>query len=65
MRKVTKFTITCYGKTESYPESKRKEMMDYYLEGMMCCDGSERDRYSRIYADLVSGARHCFDESFL
>ena len=59
---MKKFTITCYRKTKSYPESKRKEMMDYYLEGMMCCDGSERERYSRIYADLASGASHCFDE---
>lgn len=61
---MKKFTITCYGETESYPESKRKEMMDFYLEAMMCCDGSERDRYSHVYADLASGAKHCFDDSF-
>ena len=61
---MKKFTITCYGKTKSYPESQRKAMMDSYLEGMACCDGSERDRYSHVYADLAAGMEHCFDQSF-
>ena len=41
------FTITCYGKTKRYPESKREEMMKEYRMGMIACEGSERDR-SRI-----------------
>lgn len=61
---MKKFTITCYGKTKSYPESQRKAMMGFYLEGMACCDGSERDRYSHVYADLAAGMEHCFDQSF-
>ena len=61
---MKKFTITCYGKTESYPESQRKEMMNYYLEGMACCEGSEQERYARIYSDLAAGMQHCFDLSW-
>ena len=59
---MKKFTITCYGKTKSYPESQRKEMKDYYLEGMACCEGSEQERYANIYTDLAAGREHCFDD---
>lgn len=61
---MKKFTITCYGKTESYPENQRKEMMNYYLEGMASCEGSEQERYARIYTDLAAGMQHCFDLSW-
>ena len=61
---MNRFTITCYGKTKSYSESQRKEMMNYYLEGMACCDGSEQERYAHIVADLAAGMHHCFDLSW-
>ena len=38
-------------------------MMNYYLEGMACCDGSEQERYAHIVADLAAGMHHCFDLS--
>lgn len=56
------FTITCYGRTERYDESRRLAMMDFYLEGMLCCDGSEQERYANIYADLAAGSEHCSDQ---
>ncbi|MCQ2191424.1 MAG: hypothetical protein MJZ23_00995 [Paludibacteraceae bacterium] len=56
------FTITCYGKTKTYPESKRKKMMNEYMLGMLSCDGSEKDRYTNIYLDLLSGKKNCTDE---
>ncbi len=59
---MKKFTITCYRETKTYPESKRKEMMNYYLEGMMCCEGSEQERYTHVYLDLAAGLEHCTDE---
>ena len=59
---MKKFTITCYRKTKSYPESQRQEMMNYYLEGMACCEGSEQERYAHLYCDLAAGKEHCFDE---
>ncbi len=61
---MKRFTITCYGNTETYPEIRREEMMNYYLEGMACCEGSEQERYARIYSDLAAGMMHCFDLSF-
>jgi hypothetical protein len=59
---MKKLTITCYGKTEKYPEGQRKKMMEYYLEGMASCEGSEQERYTHIYLDLASGQEHCFDQ---
>lgn len=55
------FTITCYGKTKRYPESKREAMKHEYMMGMAMCDGSEKDRYTNIYLDLASGAKSCSD----
>lgn len=54
-------TIKCYDKVETYPESKRKELEAYYLEGMMACEGSEQERYTNIYCDLMSGKSLCKD----
>ena len=61
-KRMKKITITCYRKTKSYPESQRKKMQDFYLEGMACCEGSEQERYAHIYTDLAAGKEHCFDE---
>lgn len=51
-------TITCYGVTEKI---KRQDAIEKYLEGMMCCDGSERERYTNIYIQLIAGNKHCTD----
>lgn len=55
------FTITCYGKTKTYKESQRKKMTKEYETAMLSCDGSEADRYSNIYQDLVAGEKECMD----
>lgn len=47
------FTIICYRKTKTYPESQRNKMV--------CCDGSEADRYRSIYGDLIAGDKECMD----
>lgn len=52
-------TIKCYGKEE---QMEREEAKAFYLEGMMCCDGSERDRYTNIYLQLLDGNDYCSDE---
>lgn len=57
------FTITCYGETETYPESKREEMKKFYLDGMLECDGSERERYANIYVGLCYGKKEISDEN--
>ena len=55
------FTITCYGKTKTYKESQRKKMTREFETAMLCCDGSEAERYSNIYQDLIAGEKECMD----
>ena len=47
-------TITCYDKTE---KRKRGEAINFYTEGMLCCEGSERDRYASIVTGLNLGLK--------
>ena len=58
---VSTFTITCYGKTKTYKESQRNKMAKEYKTAMLCCDGSEAERYSNIYQDLIAGEKECMD----
>ena len=51
--------ITCYGKTE-YAE--RKKAISFYLDCMRHSEGSERDRYTNIYIQLLDGLDECSDE---
>ena len=55
------FSITCYGKTKIYKESQRKKMTKEYETAMLCCDGSEAERYSNIYQDRIAGEKECMD----
>ena len=52
MRKSDIVTVTCYGRTETMTRGKA---MAKYLEGMMCCGGSEQERYATIYYRLAAG----------
>lgn len=54
-----KVKITCYRQTETMV---RKKAIDEYYEGMVCCDGSEAERYTRIYCQLMEGRMECSDE---
>lgn len=51
-------TIHCYNQVE---KMTRKEAIAKYLEGMRECEGSERERYTNIYFDLIDGKMECFD----
>ena len=55
-------TVTCYRKTETMT---RKEAIEKYQEGMMCCDpgSSECERYTTIYCKLMEGEREVSDEA--
>ena len=53
-------TTVCYGEKKVW--DSRKEAMDFFYEGMLCCEGSERDRYTNIYCKLADGARYATDE---
>lgn len=50
--------VTCYGTTKEY---ERKEAIKRFLEGMMCSEGSERERYTNIYLGLLQGLKEVSD----
>lgn len=58
MSKKDIVTIICYGKET---KMEREEAKALYLEGMMCCEGSEQERYANIYAELMAGFSVCTD----
>ena len=51
-------TITCYRQTE---KMVRKDAMKEYLEGVLCCEGSEQERYANILRQLFMGYMECND----
>ena len=58
-KKVDLVVVTCYGKSEV---RERSEAIAFFFEGMACCDGAERERYTDIYIQLVDGAKEASDE---
>lgn len=36
-------------------------MIKEFETAMLCCDGSEAERYRNIYGDLVAGEKECMD----
>mgnify|MGYP007013864716 CR=1 FL=1 len=51
--------IICY-RRES--EMERQDAIREFTEGVMVCNGSERDRYMNILLDLMAGMKVCRDE---
>ncbi len=51
-------TITCYRQTKTM---HRQQAIAEYQEAMLCCEGSEAERYSNIYFQLLEGRKHCCD----
>ena len=60
IRKVDGVITVCYGQREYW--RSRKEAADYFLEGISASGGSECERYSKIYAELICGKKVCSDE---
>jgi len=52
-------TTVCYGDVRNW--NTMDEALSYFLEGMVCSDGSERDRYATIYSKLKSGMMFATD----
>ena len=52
-------TIICYRQEE---KMTRREGLEKYFEGMMYCEGCERERYTNIFQQLMMGAMVCCDE---
>lgn len=51
--------VTCCGKTETMT---RKDAIALYTDGVICTEGSEQQRYSKILAELMAGCTECSDE---
>ena len=50
--------VTCYGQTKTW---EREDAIRYYQSGAMFCDGSERERYTNIYFQLLEGKKEVSD----
>lgn len=55
-------TVMCYDKEEIWGD--RKEAIDFFLECMSFSDGAERERYSAILEQLMTGNTYCTDEYY-
>ena len=60
IRKVNGAITICYGHREYW--KSRKEAADHFFEGLCATEGSECERYSKIYAELIRGETVCSDE---
>ena len=60
IRKVNGAITICYGHREYW--RSRKEAADFFFEGLCATEGSESERYSKIYAELICGKTVCSDE---
>ena len=60
VKKLDTVTVITYGQKQIW--DSRAEAIAFYLEGMMNCEGAERDRYTNIYLALISGEKVCKDE---
>lgn len=55
-------SVMCYDNEEIWGD--RKEAIDLYLECMSFSDGAERERYSAILEQLMTGNTYCTDEYY-
>ena len=60
VRKLDTVKTLCYGKEEVW--DSRDEAMAFFLEGMISSEGSECERYTKIYTELSMGKSVCTDE---
>lgn len=54
-----KVSVKCYRKVE---KMTRAEALKTYYDGMICCDGSESERYANIFSQLLAGEKFVSDE---
>ena len=50
----------CYGKSDIWESREKAEQ--FFLEAMISCEGSECERYTKIYTELKMGKTICTDE---
>ena len=55
-----KVTVTCYGKTKTYPN--RQAALKFYKDCYHHSEGCERERYVKIFMQLLDGKKSASDE---
>ena len=60
VKKLDSVVVITYGQKQIW--DSREEASRFFFEGMMECEAAERDRYAKIYADLILGLPVCTDE---
>lgn len=58
-KRLDSVKVTCYGKEEIW--DSRADAIKFYHEAMAACEGSEKDRYTNIYIQLLEGKTTCCD----
>ena len=59
--KLDTVTTICCGEKKMW--DSRKEAADYFLQAIAGSEGAECERYTTIYAKLVSGEKICSDDA--
>ena len=59
MNKKKSVKTKCHGEVIKW--KSREEAKVFFLEAMMGTEGSEHDRYSAIYLQLIHGLSYCTD----
>ena len=57
---MDKVTTICYRQEQVW--ENRWDAIDFFTEGAMACDGSEKERYETILIKLLAGMDVCSDE---
>ena len=55
-------TTICYGIEDNW--DTRQEALDYFEAGIVCTEGSERDRYVKVWSELMDGSNLATDTSW-
>ena len=61
VKKLATVTTICYGEKKVW--DSRKEAADFCLQAIAGSEGAECERYTKIYAKLVSGLEVCSDDA--
>ena len=52
-------TTICYGQEQEWDD--RWKAIDFFREGVMACDGAEKEHYTNILMKLLAGETECSD----
>lgn len=56
---MDRVTTICYGQRKEWDD--RWEAVEFFKEGVMACDGAEKERYTNILLKLLAGETECPD----